>query len=420
MFAVSEKGMVNFMQIRETKLDNKLEYPLDKRYPLHKLLFFDIETTGLSSNMSYLYLIGCIYFKDSEPILLQWFSDGIEEEKQLLHHFFTFLKDFEVILHYNGSGFDLPYLQKKCKRYELPYNFDKLTSIDLYKELTTYKKLLPLTSFKQRSVEEFLNIKREDPFTGGDLISVYTEYVGTKRYERLSSSYAHEDFKVVTESGLPSLAAKKSDALLYTLLLHNAEDLKGLLHICSMLSYVDLFSCNFKDISYEFGNLGLFLRFTLDTSLPTALSLVKQLNIVHPTDSFASTPYEITLMVEQAKLECFLPYYNGELKHFFPNYTDYYYLPVEDTAIHKSVAEYVEKEFRKKATKETSYIKKQGSFLPQLESLFTPEFKQTSKDKLCWYEKDQGIKGIDSMEKLHQDNFLIQYFKQILLIFESK
>ena len=34
-------------------------YPLDRLGPLEKLLFFDIETTGLSGDYSSLYLIGC-------------------------------------------------------------------------------------------------------------------------------------------------------------------------------------------------------------------------------------------------------------------------------------------------------------------------------------------------------------------------
>ena len=37
------------------------------------------------------------------------------------------------------------------------------------------------------------------------------------------------------------------------------------------------------------------------------------------------------------------------LKYFYDNYKDYFYLPKEDTAIHKSVATYVDKDFRQKA-----------------------------------------------------------------------
>ena len=44
---------------------------------------------------------------------------------------------------------------------------------------------------------------------------------------------------------------------------------------------------------------------------------------------------------------------NCVFRHFFPNCKDYYYLIYEDTAVHKSVGEYVDRQARKKATRET-------------------------------------------------------------------
>ena len=49
--------------------------------------------------------------------------------------------------------------------------------------------------------------------------------------------------------------------------------------------------------------------------------------------------------------------YQGELKHFYPNYREYYYLPHEDRAIHKSVALYVDRNFRTKEFKEHNLLK---------------------------------------------------------------
>ena len=47
--------------------------------------------------------------------------------------------------------------------------------------------------------------------------------------------------------------------------------------------------------------------------------------------------------------------FNNKLKYYFENYKEYYYLPEEDMAIHKSLAIYVDKKFRVKATPTTSY-----------------------------------------------------------------
>ena len=77
---------------------------------------------------------------------------------------------------------------------------------------------------------------------------------------------------------------------------------------------------------------------------------------------------------------------NQELKFFFQNYKDYYYLPIEDTSIHKSVAFYVDKNFRTKAKAANCYSKKTGAFLPQYETIVTPYFKKDYNDKSTYFE----------------------------------
>ena len=59
---------------------------------------------------------------------------------------------------------------------------------------------------------------------------------------------------------------------------------------------------------------------------------------------------------QKAVLE--IPLYRGVLKHFYENYKDYYYLIYEDTAVHKSIGEFVEKSARRKATAKTCYTNK--------------------------------------------------------------
>lgn len=63
-----------------------------------------------------------------------------------------------------------------------------------------------------------------------------------------------------------------------------------------------------------------------------------------------------------------IPIVYGELKRFFANYKEYYYLPIEDTAVLKSVASSVDSSYRENAKKETCYIKYSGFFIPNLSS----------------------------------------------------
>ena len=79
----------------EKCLDLPDTYPLERIGKLEELLFFDIETTGFSGAHSNLYLIGCTYYRDGGWHLIQWFADTKTAEKDLLDHFFAFLKQYK-------------------------------------------------------------------------------------------------------------------------------------------------------------------------------------------------------------------------------------------------------------------------------------------------------------------------------------
>ena len=82
----------------------------------------------------------------------------------------------------------------------------------------------------------------------------------------------------------------------------------------------------------------------------------------------------------------------GELKYFFDNYKDYYYLPTEDVALHKSVAGFVDKEHRLQASAANCYTRKFSCYLPQWDILFTPFFKRDYKSKELFFELTDEMK----------------------------
>ncbi len=350
------------MITKEYALNQMPGYPFDKDYDLSRIAFFDIETTGFAAESTYLYLIGCSYYKDSSFRLIQWFSEGIKEESLLITSFFEFLKNYDVLLHYNGNGFDIPYLQRKIAVLNLDYSFDQVTSFDIYKKLQPYKKIFKLSSFKLKSLEVFLNIRRQDTFDGGDLIQVYQSYIGKRHYENLWKTR-----NSITE--LPTTS--EADILLRQLLLHNADDIQGLLLISPILSYIDLFEKPIRILQAGVNDDILSIRFEISANLPVSISYGNDL--VHLV-AFENTAL-ITVRV-----------YEGELKYFYDNYKDYYYLPAEDCAIHKSVAHFVEKDYRVKAKPSNCYTKKKGIFAPQYELLITPYFKINHNDKLTFLE----------------------------------
>ena len=106
-----------------------------------KALFFDIETTGFAAKNTKLYLIGCVYADASTGNFtsIQWFLDDYNDEGELIKAFTQFSKDFDTLIHFNGQGFDIPYVEAKCQKYNISFDFSAFNHIDLYKYASKLK-----------------------------------------------------------------------------------------------------------------------------------------------------------------------------------------------------------------------------------------------------------------------------------------
>ena len=291
-------------------------------------LLFDIETTGLSADTSYLYLIGAICLEGNEPTLIQWFCDEYSEEKEVLASFRDFVKNYPRLVHYNGTGFDIPYLNKKFKRHCLSYAIDGEGTLDIYKILLPFKKHTTFPDFKQKTLEQCAGFTREDTFSGGDLTEVYAAYAGKYRLATLTGK------------------TEESDALRHVMLLHNHDDLVGLFYLYNKTRLPDFWTGTLQPsvIKLEQG-----LLYTFDFPLlPFPLSLMQN---------------DCIFTVTEKETDLLLPFYFGDLKYFFKDYKNYYYLKYEDTAVHVSVAEWVDKDAKEKCKPATAYQKKNGTFL---------------------------------------------------------
>lgn len=310
------------MYIVDESLSISCNYPLSLLHPQQKILFFDIETTGLSPLTSSFYLIGCLYPTNSDWRIRQWFCERMEDEVAILHEFFSFLSNFKLLIHFNGDTFDIPYLTQCAKQYHITPTFDQIQSVDLLRKIRPYKKLLHLTSLKQISLEHFLHIDREDCCSGKELIPIYQQYL-----------------------------KNHSEQLLQLLLLHNHDDLKGMSQLLPLLTYEKLFSspslmqCKCISVNDQF----ICVHAIHSVPLPNLLRANAEWGKVEIDGK------DITFQIV---------FFSGERKYFYSDYKNYYYLPLEDMAIHKKVAQFVDSEHKKKATASTAYTRQSGRFLP--------------------------------------------------------
>lgn len=344
------------MLVIKDKADIKISYPIENIADKDKVLFFDIETTGFSRKYCNVYLIGCMYFIGDTPMYAQWLAENFNDEANVLMAFHKFIQKYNTIIHFNGNSFDMPFLQERGEKYKLDFNFDRFKSIDIYKPVSRINHILKMENQRQKTFEQLIGIKRTDPFSGGDLIEVFKQYVESK-----------------------------DDRLIFPLLLHNKEDVWNMGGLASLLSILDLFDYKFEISHYEIND---FKNMDGDVEQELCISLELENAIPMPISYGTNGIY---LRVHDKECNLSIKIKNGTYKYFFENYNDYYYLPLEDKAMHKSVASFVDKEYRKQATAATCYEKFSGSFLPIFKldcNSFTQVFKENHKDKAAFINSD--------------------------------
>ena len=128
--------------------------------PLSDFLLLDIETTGLSAEHNAVYLIGCIYHQTDGWNLIQWMDNTGNEEKEVLSSFLLFASGYRILVHYNGDRFDIPFLRKRIELHSLADTTVEAQTLDLYKVILPYRRVLGLPDYKQQTMEALLGTGR--------------------------------------------------------------------------------------------------------------------------------------------------------------------------------------------------------------------------------------------------------------------
>jgi len=341
------------------------KYPYERFEDLDKYLFVDIETTGFRADSSYLYMIGCAYYEAGSFYSLQWFAENHEEEEAVLYSFYNFAIKYKMLVHFNGNRFDIPYLQEKTEELELPFNFANMEGIDIFKRLQPYRNFLKLPNLKQKTVESLMGIERIEKYDAGQLIKIYENYV-----------------------------EEPSEELLSLLIEHNYLDLAGMVGILPILAIPDIFNKSIKVTRagknpYRDAEGNDRSEVIMEIALPTSLPI--------PV-SYGYTDCYFTGEDMKGKLRVTME--EGELKYFHPDYKEYYYIPAEDAAVHKTVASFVDASYREPAKASNCYTRKKGTFLPQWDNLFSPAYKKEYADKTTYFEMtDEFKRSSDSFTK---------------------
>ena len=251
------------------------------------VLFFDIETTGLSARNAGLYLIGVLTYTAATSIaeesntasssdeaqisavpsahraasapesaghwtLLQYFCEDVADEPAVLQAFFELLRTKKILISYNGDGFDIPFLRHMVEQYGLraprPHHSTVLhdradcpatdgSAIDDTRPLYSFDTVESFDLFKKfRPLKHLLGLP--------DLkLKSCERFLGIDREDRFTGGELIEVYFEWQKT--------KAPALLDTLLLHNAEDIANLPNLLPLLRYRSLPHSEFQLRAHE-------------------------------------------------------------------------------------------------------------------------------------------------------------------------
>jgi hypothetical protein len=188
--------------------------------------FLDTETTGLSGSISTCaFLVGVGRITKEGFRVRQFFMRAYGEEASLLESLARHLKNFKVLVTYNGAAFDQPLLESRYRLNRAASPFARLPHLDL---LHGARRLWKLRFDSCRLVDlenQVLGFERQGDIPGAMIPYVYFEYLRTKWIERLVPVFHHNQLDILTLACLTGIVPNAfNDAASCT----NAAELTGI------------------------------------------------------------------------------------------------------------------------------------------------------------------------------------------------
>jgi len=164
--------------------------------PKNAMLYFDVETTGLSGNHA-IFSIGMTHLTEGINTSCL-FARDYWEERAVLKYFLDLLPEHHAFFTYNGDSFDIPRLEKRIRNaHGLLHDSKSLRDfmnsahIDLYHEM---RKACPgLQDYTLRSVEKLVfGLSRRGDIASSKVPEAYQEYInGTDGEEKIARVIQH-------------------------------------------------------------------------------------------------------------------------------------------------------------------------------------------------------------------------------------
>ena len=164
------------------------------------VVFFDIETTGLSSTP--LFLIGAMDWEEDGLVVRQYLARDYSEEAAVIAFFAEVCRGKRLLVSFNGKSFDLPYVQVRAATHRVPLENQPATHFDLLHECRRiWKDALP--DCKLQTLETWVCKRpRHEDIPSAEIPEAYHQYVRTRDARDLVEILKHNMLDLVTLADL--------------------------------------------------------------------------------------------------------------------------------------------------------------------------------------------------------------------------
>jgi hypothetical protein len=176
------------------------------RYRRDTIVFLDTETTGVHGGAGMCpFLIGIGYYAGDQFEVRQYFIRDFDEEESMLRALGDFLRQFELIVTYNGRAFDAPLVENRCVLARL----DRMAHLDL---LYMARRLWKASQGSCRLIaleEKILRFLRGADIPGSKIPQTYFDYVRHGRAGVLRKVFSHNAYDILSLAALTIEAADR-------------------------------------------------------------------------------------------------------------------------------------------------------------------------------------------------------------------
>lgn len=219
-------GSIGIVDLEDLPLDllDPISNGQIRGVPPAKWCFLDTETTGLAGGSgTYAFLIGVGRITAQGFRVRQFFMRNFAEETSQLSAVAEHLKQFDVLITYNGRTYDQPLLETRYRMVRQRPPFSALEHLDL---LFGARRLWNLRFDSCRLVEletQILGVERQGDLPGEMIPYVYFEYVRTREIFRLMPVFHHNAIDILTLACLTAIVPRAFRSLDKAEFSHGAE-----------------------------------------------------------------------------------------------------------------------------------------------------------------------------------------------------